>query len=218
MDPNHSEPSLARDRPGMFGHGTSGEGCDTANLSLPGEQPELVEAVLATGTPTILIAVSGCPYALGPYAKRAAAILQAFLPGEESGPALAEILTRRINPPGELSVQIPRRPDINPSTYLHPYLTGPTDGISNLTDFTYGWLRFSAADIDTDGTITPSLAVTNTGTRRGVEVVQLYLTDPVARVAHPIAQSIGFAASHSILARPVPSFSTCTLTVSRTFP
>ena len=77
---------------GLFGRGTSGEGCDAADLSLPGVQGELIEAVLDTGVPVVLVVVSGRPYALGRFADRCAAIVQAFFPGEEGGPALAAVL------------------------------------------------------------------------------------------------------------------------------
>jgi len=71
----------------MFGHGTSGEGCDAETLALPGRQRELAEAVLATGTPTVVVLLTGRPYALGGIADRAAAVVQGFFPGEEGGTA-----------------------------------------------------------------------------------------------------------------------------------
>ena len=73
------------DRAGLFDVGTSGEGCDATSLDLPGDQAHLLEAVLATGTPTIIVLMSGRPYALGRFASRAAAIVQAFFPGQEAG-------------------------------------------------------------------------------------------------------------------------------------
>ncbi|GAB3998472.1 hypothetical protein GCM10029992_24370 [Glycomyces albus] len=91
----------------LFGRGTSGEGCDAPDLDLPGVQTELVEAVLATGTPVVLVVVSGRPYALGAFADRAAAVVQAFLPGEEGGAAIAGVLSGRVNPGGHLPVAIP---------------------------------------------------------------------------------------------------------------
>ena len=90
------------DRAGLFGHGTSGEGCDAETLELPGRQRELAEAVLDTGTPTVLVLLTGRPYALGGLAERAAAIVQGFFPGEEGGPALAGILSGRLDPSGRL--------------------------------------------------------------------------------------------------------------------
>jgi beta-xylosidase len=195
------------DRSGMFGHGTSGEGCDVQDLTLPGVQGELVEAVLATGTPTILIVVSGRPYALGRYIEQSGAIVQAFLPGEEGGPALSRVLTGGVNPSGRLPVQIPKHPGINPATYLHPFLAGPSDNISSLdptpqfpfghglsyTSFEYAELRVSSPALDTTGAVTASVTVTNTGSRAGTEVVQLYFADPVASVTRPVRQLLAFA-------------------------
>ncbi len=70
------------DRSGLFGLGTSGEGCDAEDLALPGVQGQLADALPATGTPVVLLVVSGRPYALGAHAGRAAAAGQAFFPGE----------------------------------------------------------------------------------------------------------------------------------------
>src|SRR5699024_9492496 len=92
---------------GMFGIGTSGEGCDVADLSLPGRQGEVVEAVLATGTRVVLVLVTGRPSALGEYARRCAAIVQAFMPGVEGSDVLARVLTGELNPSGRLPIGIP---------------------------------------------------------------------------------------------------------------
>jgi beta-xylosidase len=195
------------DRPGMFGHGTSGEGCDVRDLTLPGIQSELADAVLGTGTPTVLAVISGRPYALGRYAAKAGAIVQAFLPGEEGGPALAGVISGRVNPSGKLPVQVAGDPRINAATYLHPALGGYSHTISNLdptplfpfghglsyTAFGYSGLRISTARIPTDGAVTASVTVTNTGERAGAEVVQLYFRDPVASVTRPVRQLLGFA-------------------------
>jgi beta-glucosidase len=195
------------DLPGMFGNGTSGEGCDAPDLNLPGIQGELADAVLGTGTPTVLVVISGRPYALGRHAASTAAIVQAFLPGEEGGPALARVIAGTVNPSGKLPVQIPRHPGINPATYLHPPLAGSIDNISSLdptpafpfghglsyTTFRYTGLHTSAAAIDTAGSVTLSVTVTNAGGRAGEEIVQLYVSDPVASVTRPVRQLLGFA-------------------------
>src|SRR5690606_30798581 len=70
------------DRAGLFGRGTSGEGCDVESLSLPGAQQQLVDAVLDAGTPSILVLMTGRPYALGRAVTESAAIVEAFLLGE----------------------------------------------------------------------------------------------------------------------------------------
>src|SRR4029453_10018252 len=110
------------DRAGLFGRGTSGEGCDREDLRLPGVQTDLLEAVLATGTPVVLVLLAGRPYALGAYVDRVAAILQGSFPGEGGGPAVAGVLTGKVCPSGRLPVSVPRSPGGQPWTYLAPVL------------------------------------------------------------------------------------------------
>ena len=100
--------ALVGDLAGLFGRGTSGEGCDAEDLRLPGVQADLLEELLATGTPVVVVVVSGRPYALGSVQGRAAALVQAFMPGEEGGAAIAGVLSGRVQPTGKLPVQIPR--------------------------------------------------------------------------------------------------------------
>ena len=122
------------DRAGLFGGGTSGEGCDAEDLNLPGHQPELVEAILQAGRPTVLLAVSGRPYALGQYQGRAAAIVQAFFPGEEGGKALAGVLSGRVHPVRKLPVEVPRHAGGQPPhTYLAPPLGQHSQKVSSWT-------------------------------------------------------------------------------------
>jgi beta-glucosidase-like glycosyl hydrolase len=194
------------DRAGLFGRGTSGEGCDAEDLSLPGIQDELVESLIETGTPVVLVVISGRPYALGRYDGRVAAIVQAFLPGEEGGAAIAGVLTGAVMPTGKLPVQIPRLAGAQPSTYLHPVLGGHSEGVSNLdptplfafghglsyTTFEYGDFALSAGEIATDGEVEISCVVRNAGDRAGAEVVHLSLSDPVAPVTRPVTQLAGF--------------------------
>ena len=198
--------AVVGDRPGLFGRGTSGEGCDAEDLSLPGIQGELVAAVLETGTPVVLVVVSGRPYALGPFAGRPAAMVQAFLPGEEGGAALAGVLSGRVTPSGRLPVQVPRSTGAQPSTYLHPILGGHSGEVSNLdptplfpfghglsyTSFAYADFALAAEETPTDGEVEVSCVVRNTGDRAGTEVVQLYIADPVAQVTRPVIQLAGF--------------------------
>ncbi len=114
--------ALVGDLAGLFGHGSSGEGCDAADLRLPGVQADLVAALLARGTPVVVVVVSGRPYALGEVHPRAAGLVQAFMPGEEGGAAIAGVLSGRVQPGGKLPVQIPRLPGGQPGTYLQPPL------------------------------------------------------------------------------------------------
>jgi beta-glucosidase len=194
------------DLAGLFGNGTSGEGCDAADLRLPGVQAELLEALLATGKPVVVVVVSGRPYALGDLDGRAAALVQAFMPGEEGGAAIAGVLSGRVQPSGRLPVQIPRHPGGQPGTYLQPRLGAVHTGVSNLdptplyafghgrsyTTFTVSDLRISDTRVPADGEFTVTVRLRNTGARDGAEVVQLYLADPVAEVTRPVRQLTGF--------------------------
>lgn len=196
------------DLSGLFGHGSSGEGCDAEDLRLPGVQGELLTRLLDTGKPVVVVVVSGRPYALGDYADRAAGLVQAFLPGQEGGAAIAGVLSGRVVPSGKLPVQIPRHLGGQPGTYLQPPLGSPESaGISGLdaaalfafghgssyTSFAVGDVRLSATEVPTDGSFTVTVRVRNTGARAGDEVVQLYLHDVVARIARPVKQLTGFA-------------------------
>ena len=117
--------AVVGDRAGLFGRGTVGEGSDTDSLELPGVQRELVEALLGTGTPVVLVLVTGRPYAIGWAVDRAAAIVQAFFPGEEGAAAIAGVLGGRINPSGRLPVSMPRSAGAQPYSYPHPRLGAP---------------------------------------------------------------------------------------------
>ncbi|MCE6995539.1 glycoside hydrolase family 3 C-terminal domain-containing protein [Saccharothrix sp. S26] len=196
------------DLPGMFGVGTSGEGCDVEDLRLPGVQEALVDAVLATGTPTVLLVCSGRPYAVGRFHDRAAAIVQTFLPGEEGGRAAASLLAGQVNFRGKLPVQIGSSPGGQPHTYLHAPLGGKQSALSNLdptptfpfghglsyTTFDIRDLRVDREHVGCDEEFEVSVEVSNTGGRAGTEVVQLYATDPVAQVARPVRALLAFAA------------------------
>ncbi|MEV4804753.1 glycoside hydrolase family 3 N-terminal domain-containing protein [Nonomuraea sp. NPDC049421] len=199
--------AVVGDLAGLFGQGTSGEGCDAEDLRLPGVQADLLAELAATGTPVIVVVVSGRPYALGEIRDGAAALVQAFMPGEEGGAAIAGVLSGRVQPTGRLPVQIPRVPGGQPGTYLQPPLGTDSHGISNLdpaplfpfghgasyTTFEVSGLRLSATEVPTDGEFTATVTVRNTGGRAGEEVVQLYLNDLVAQVTRPVLQLTGYA-------------------------
>jgi beta-xylosidase len=130
------------DRPGMFGRGTTGEGSDANDLRLPGVQAELLDAVLAAGTPVVVVVLAGRPYALGAAATAspttgspttgspttgspttgAAAVVYAFLAGQRGAQAVAEVLTGVVNPSGRLPVSVPSHSGGLPATYLSPKL------------------------------------------------------------------------------------------------
>lgn len=193
------------DRSGLFGRGTSGEGCDAADLELPGDQGALLDTLLATGTPVVLVLLTGRPYALGRWSGLLAAVVQAFFPGEEGGPAVAGVLGGRVGPSGRLPVSVPYAPGGQPWTYLQPPLGHLNDASTvdptplfpfghGLTYTSFAWERpgTDAAEVPTDGETTVRLTVRNTGDRAGTEVVQLYLHDPVARTARPVARLVGY--------------------------
>ncbi|MFD5113351.1 beta-glucosidase [Streptomyces sp. NPDC058391] len=200
------------DRAGLFGRGTSGEGCDAETLDLPGVQRQLLDALLDTGTPVVVTLLAGRPYALGRAATEAGAIVQSFFPGQEGTPALAGVLSGRINPSGRLPVSVPRLPGTQPSTYLAATLAqvsevssiDPTAAFGfghGLTYTSFVWSDLETGDsretgdlleTGTDGSVRLSFTVRNTGSRSGVEVVQLYLRDPVASVVQPVRRLVGY--------------------------
>ncbi len=194
---------------GLTRESTCGEFRDRATLGLPGVQEELVKAVVATGTPTVVVIVGGRPLALPWLAEHVPAILLAWIPGEEGGHAVAEALFGEVNPGGKLPVSLPRGVGQLPLFYNHR----PTGGRSHIfgdyadlrrgplfpfghglsyTTFAYHDLTISPAQVDPQGTVRISCTVTNTGARAGDEVVQLYLRDRVASLTRPVQELKGF--------------------------
>jgi beta-glucosidase-like glycosyl hydrolase len=195
------------DRAGLFGRGTVGEGNDVESLELPGLQRELVEAVVATGTPVVMVVMTGRPYALawavdGPAAP--AAVLQAFFPGEAGADAIAAVLSGAVEPTGHLPVSLPRSAGAQPYTYLHPILGGPSDVTSvdstPVLPFGHGlsYTTFERTALAADATVaagdvfSASVRIRNTGERTGTDLVQLYARDLHASVTRPVAQLLGY--------------------------
>ena len=195
-------------RSGLLRSSTVGEGNDAASLDLTGIQQELVDAIADTGTPLVVVVLSGRVHTLASIAERANALLQVFPPGEEGGNGLADVLTGKVNPSGRLPVSLPRSVGQVPNHVGHraggdhpmfygDYIDSPTSplfafghGLS-YTSFAYSQLTVQATS--TTEPIKVSLEVRNIGERAGDEVVQLYCRDLVASVARPDRMLPGFA-------------------------
>ncbi|WP_442574647.1 beta-glucosidase [Microbacterium sp. F51-2R] len=196
------------DRAGLFGRGTVGEGNDVDDLELPGLQRLLLEEVVSTGVPTVMVVLSGRPYAIGwsvdgPTAP--AAVVQAFFPGEEGATAIAAVLSGREAPSGRLPVSLPRSAGAQPYSYLHPILGGPSEITSadsapalpfghglSYTAFEHSDLS-APAESETGADLAVTVEVRNAGERAGVDVVQLYARDTYASVTRPVAQLVAYA-------------------------
>ncbi len=194
-----------------------GEGYDRADISLPGVQAQLVEEIIKTGTPTIVVLVSGRPMTLGQISENADAILEAWYPGQEGGTALAEILFGDINPSGKLSISFPKETGQIPVFYNHKpsargYYKSPGTidkpgrdyvfcdaqplypfgyGLS-YTTFEYTDLKVLSRDDDNTDFINITVKVKNTGDLEGKEVVQLYINDVISSVTTPVKELKGF--------------------------
>jgi beta-glucosidase len=192
----------------------SGEAAARSTLDLPGRQEELLQAIKATGKPFVVVLFNGRPLALVGVAHAAPAILEAWFPGVQAGPAVADVVFGKVNPGGKLPVTFPRRLGQVPIYYNHEPTGRPCDpaqkyvsrhrdipscaplfefghGLS-YTTFEVSDLRLSAATVGRNGSVRASVTVTNTGPRQGDEVVQLYLHDPVASISQPVRRLRGF--------------------------
>jgi beta-glucosidase len=191
------------DQSGINAFGTVGEGLDSADCELPGVQRELVEAVVATGTPTIVVLSHGRPYVLGWMAKTVPAILTAFFGGEEAGNAVASVLFGDVNPAGRLPIAMLDSVGAAPVPYWRTLQAraGAKDvtaavfpfghGLS-YTSFEYGHVVAENPEVPTDGTIRLSFTVKNIGARAGEEVVQVYGRDVIGRTARRTRNLVGF--------------------------
>lgn len=171
---------------------------DRADLTLLGRQDELVEAVVATGTPTVVVLINGRPLNVTGVAQKVPAMLECWYLGQATGTAVAEILFGDVNPSGKLPVSFPRSVGQLPVYYYHRpsakrgYLFTPTEplfpfgfGLS-YTTFDYGAVRVTPETITPDGAVTVTVDVTNIGECAGDEVVQLYVRDLVSSVTRPV--------------------------------
>jgi beta-glucosidase len=196
-------------RSGLRPQATVGEARDASDLRLTGVQEHLVEAVVRTGTPTVVVLLSGRVHSIPGLAASVPAIIEAWLPGEEGGQAIADVLLGRVEPGGRLPVSLPRavgqvplhhdfRAGGGKSMFYGDYTDGTTTPLFafghglTYTRFEYGDLGVVTAG-STSEPVVLGLSVTNVGERYGTDVVQLYVRDEVASVARPDQQLVGFA-------------------------
>jgi beta-glucosidase len=186
-----------------------GEFRDRAFLSLPGEQEALIRAVAATGTPVVVLLVAGSAVTMTEWIDSVGAVAQVWYPGDAGGDGVADILFGDESPAGRLPFTVPMHEGQLPLTYDHKP-TGRGDDYLDLTGqplfpfgyglsyttFAYSNLRITPDTINADGTVTVGATITNTGSRAGDEVVQLYLRDVLASVTRPVMQLAGFARIH----------------------
>jgi beta-glucosidase len=190
----------------------AGEAASRASLDLPGRQEELLKAVVALGKPVVLVLLNGRPLSIGWAAENVPAILEAWEPGSEGGHAIADILFGDVNPGGKLPVTFPRRaghaplyyardlshqPEDSPM-YRSRYWDGPTTplypfgfGLS-YTTFSITNLKVAAPQVKLGTSVTVTADVTNTGTRVGDEVVQLYIHQKAGSDSRPMRELKGF--------------------------
>jgi Glycosyl hydrolase family 3 C terminal domain. len=198
------------ERSGLTDGATTGEARDRQDLGFMGRQQELLEAVVATGTPVVLLVVSGRPLAIEWAAGHCAAVVLAWVPGEAGPEAIAQVLVGDEDPGGKLPISVPRHVGQVPVSYRHhptggrsnwkgDYVDGPTAPLwpfgfgRSYTSFELSNLRLDRTQLPTDGgEVVVTLDVTNTGARHGDEVVQLYVRDPEATVARPVLELRGF--------------------------
>jgi beta-glucosidase len=197
----------------------SGEARSRAHLGLPGQQQQLLEAVHATGTPVVVVLMSGRPLAVPWMAQHVPAILAAWHGGIRTGRAVADILSGQANPSARLSASFPRAEGQVPVYYAHkstgrpvrgegtrqfdePYRSSYLDepntplfpfgfGLS-YTTFAYTQMKVETPRIGPEDTLVVSAAIANTGSRAGEEVVQLYVQDLVGSVTRPVKELKGF--------------------------
>ncbi len=186
-----------------------GEAASSSTLELPGRQLELLQAVVATGTPTVALVMSGRPLDLRWAARNVPAILQVWYPGTRGGEAVANVLFGDVAPAGRLPFTWPRTVGQVPMVYSHYRTFAPDDqgrrywdeestplwvfghGLS-YADFRYGDARLEPAEVGVGGTTTVSVDVTNTSGVAADEVVQLYIHQRYGTSSRPIRELKGF--------------------------
>lgn len=184
----------------------SGEARSRSMIGLPGEQEALVKQVHNSGKPYVVTLFNGRPLALGWVAENCPTLLECWFPGSEAGNAVADVLSGDVNPGAKLPVSFPRNVGQCPIYYNHKNTGRPANlrpeyvstyvDVDNSPQYRFGYgLSYTTFKIDgvvvaADHTVTAT--VTNTGTREGDEVVQLYIRDKVASVTRPVRELRGF--------------------------
>ncbi len=197
--------AVVGDESGISDVGTTGEHRDRTEITLPGGQEELLKALYETGTPLVVVLINGRPLSSPWLLENVPAILEAWMPGEEGGHAVADVLFGDYNPGGKLPVSILHNAGQAPAPYnrriicFKPYVFTPAEpllpfghGLS-YTEFRYSQLQVTPDRLDTQDEVTISCTVENTGKVAGDEVVQLYFRDEVASISRPRKQLAGFA-------------------------
>ncbi len=191
----------------------SGEASSRSDISLPGQQLALVQAIAATGKPYVVVLMNGRPLTIGWLADNAPALLESWYPGTEGGDAVADVLFGTVNPGGKLPMSFPRNVGQIPITYNELPTGRPYDAnnkytskyldVLNTPQYSFGYglsyttfalsnLHLSASSVARTGTLTVTADITNTGTRPGDDVVQLYIHDQVASILQPVRRLDGF--------------------------
>lgn len=188
---------------------TSGEARDRHEINLPGVQQQLVEAVVATGTPVVVVLVNGRPLSIPWINEHVPAILEVWLPGEEGAAALAELLFGDASPGGKLPITFPRDVGQVPTYYSHKPSGGKSHwketyvDLSNKPLYPFGYglsyttfsisdLRLSSPRMAAGESVQVAVSVANTGQRAGDEVVQLYVRDVIGALTRPMLELKGF--------------------------
>jgi len=183
-----------------------GEFRDRATLGLPGHQEDLILEVAATGRPVVVVLIGGSAITMSRWLDRVDAVVEAWYPGEQGGHAVADVLAGDYNPAGRLPITFPVAEGQLPLSYNHKP-TGRGDDYVDLTGqplfpfghglsyttFEYSGLQIEPRVIGPAGSVTVRCTVKNTGSRRGDEVVQLYVRDVLASVARPVMELKRFA-------------------------
>lgn len=185
--------------------GTCGEEFDRTDLKLPGVQLELLKAIHETGTPVIAVFVNGRPLSIEWAAANISAIIEAWVPGEEGGNGVADVLFGNYNPGGKLPVSIPRNVGQIPINYDRKYISHNCKYIFDnnrplfpfgyglsYTKFEYDKLKINPTEVPGISEVTIEVDVKNVGEYEGDEIVQLYFHDVLASRTRPIKELKGF--------------------------